>query len=141
VEPTLQDSALAYDCRHLVSTRLEYRDYGVLLAIFFTAAGDASASGQDLAGSLKAGMQRIQEVGGASLGDRTMIDALSPALDALAQDLDASAKAARTGADKTASIVKAKAGRATYVSADKLKGHNDPGAEAVAILLESLVNA
>jgi len=88
VEPTLQDSALAYDCRHLVSTRLEYRDYGVLLAIFFTAAGDASASGQDLAGSLKAGMQRIQEVGGASLGDRTMIDALSPALDALAQDLD-----------------------------------------------------
>lgn len=114
---------------------------GVLLAIFFTAAGDASASGQDLAGSLKAGMQRIQEVGGASLGDRTMIDALSPALDALGQDLNASAKAARKGADKTASIVNAKAGRATYVSADKLKGHNDPGAEAVAILLESLVNA
>ncbi len=113
---------------------------GVLLAIFFTAAGDASASGQDLAGSLKAGMQRIQEVGGASLGDRTMIDALSPALDALGQDLNASAKAARKGADKTASIVNAKAGRATYVSADKLKGHNDPGAEAVAILLESLVN-
>ena len=114
---------------------------GVLLAIFFTAAGDASASGQDLAGSLKAGMLRIQEVGGASLGDRTMIDALSPALDALAQDLSASAKAARKGADKTASIVNAKAGRATYVSADKLKGHNDPGAEAVAILLESLVSA
>ena len=113
---------------------------GVLLAIFFTAAGDASASGQDLAGSLKAGMQRIQEVGGASLGDRTMIDALSPALDALGQDLNASAKAARKGADKTASIVNAKAGRATYVSADILKGHNDPGAEAVAILLESLVN-
>lgn len=114
---------------------------GVLLAIFFTAAGDASASGQDLVGSLKAGMQRIQEVGGASLGDRTMIDALSPALDALATSLSASAKAARTGADQTASIVNAKAGRATYVSADKLKGHNDPGAEAVAILLESLVSS
>ncbi|MBX2885462.1 MAG: dihydroxyacetone kinase subunit DhaK [Granulosicoccus sp.] len=112
---------------------------GVLLAIFFAAAGDASASGEDDVASLKAGMQRIQEVGGAQLGDRTMIDALAPALDALNDGLSSAATAARTGADRTADIVKAKAGRASYVSADKLKGHNDPGAEAVALLLESLV--
>ena len=111
---------------------------GVLLAIFFTAAGDASASGQDMVGSLKAGMSRIQEVGGANPGDRTMIDALLPALDALQDNVAAAAKAARLGADSTADIVEAKAGRATYVSADKLKGHNDPGAEAVAVLLEAL---
>lgn len=111
---------------------------GVLLAIFFTAAGDASASGQDTAGALSAGMERIQQVGGASVGDRTMIDALAPALAVMGDGLPAASIAARKGADGTADIVQAKAGRATYVSADKLKGHNDPGAEAVAILLERI---
>ncbi|MEM7257960.1 MAG: dihydroxyacetone kinase subunit DhaK, partial [Pseudomonadota bacterium] len=111
---------------------------GVLLAIFFAAAGDASASGEDEVGALKAGLQRIQQVGGASAGDRTMIDALAPALDALPKGLAAAASAARQGADHTATIVKAKAGRASYLTEDKLKGHNDPGAEAVALLLESL---
>jgi len=111
---------------------------GVLLAIFFAAAGDASATGQDAAGSLSAGLQRIQQVGGASPGDRTMIDALKPALEALPNGLEAAKNAAREGADFTASIVRAKAGRASYISADKLKGHNDPGAEAIALLLEGL---
>ncbi len=113
---------------------------GVLLAIFFAAAGDASASGADEVGALKAGLERIQQVGGAAPGDRTMIDALTPALDALPDGLPAAAVAARTGADHTATIVKAKAGRASYLTEDKLKGHNDPGAEAVAMLLESLTN-
>ena len=54
---------------------------GVLLAIFFSAAGDASAGGQDMLGALKAGLDRIQQVGGARPGDRTMIDALFPALE------------------------------------------------------------
>lgn len=111
---------------------------GVLLAIFFAAAGDASASGHDAAGSLSAGLERIQQVGGARAGDRTMIDALKPALEALPEGLDAARMAARKGADFTATIVKAKAGRASYISADKLKGHNDPGAQAIALLLEGL---
>jgi ATP-dependent dihydroxyacetone kinase len=111
---------------------------GVLLAIFFTAAGDASASGHDAMASLKAGLARIQQVGGASPGDRTMIDALAPALDALPAGLAAAAKAARAGADQTANIVRAKAGRASYVSESHLAGHNDPGAEAVARLIEGL---
>jgi len=111
---------------------------GVLLAIFFAAAGDASASGHDAVGSLKAGLERIQQVGGAQLGDRTMIDALQPALDALPNGVEAARKAARVGADLTATILQAKAGRASYISADKLEGHNDPGAEAIAKLLEGL---
>jgi dihydroxyacetone kinase len=111
---------------------------GVLLAIFFAAAGDASASGEDALGALKSGLARIQQVGGAQPGDRTMIDALQPAFEALPKGFAAAAKAARAGADFTATITKAKAGRASYISASKLQGHNDPGAEAVARLFEQL---
>jgi len=111
---------------------------GVLLAIFFAAAGDASASGQDPIGALKAGLDRIQEVGGARPGDRTMIDALLPALEALPRGLGAAADAARAGADATANITRARAGRAAYLAEANLAGHNDPGAEAVARLLEEL---
>lgn len=111
---------------------------GVLLAIFFSAVGDALSSGMPNVKALKAGVTRVEEVGGASLGDRTMIDALSPALDALPRGFSAAAKAARQGADLTSKIVKAKAGRATYISEDRLRGHNDPGAEAVALLFEKM---
>ncbi|MEM7693321.1 MAG: dihydroxyacetone kinase subunit DhaK [Pseudomonadota bacterium] len=111
---------------------------GVLLAIYFAAAGDALAGGHDVFGALKAGLQRVEEVGGARPGDRTMIDALAPALDALPQGLPAAAKAARAGADATAKITRARAGRASYLSEASLSGHNDPGAEAVARLLEEL---
>jgi ATP-dependent dihydroxyacetone kinase len=114
---------------------------GVLLAIFFTAAGDASANGQDAVSSLKAGLKRIQEVGGAKLGDRTMIDALEPALEALSLGVKQAALAARKGANFTATILRARAGRASYVSGANLSGHNDPGAEAVARLFEELVRA
>ena len=117
------------------------RSSGVLLAIFFAAAGDASAGGLDAIPALQAGLDRVQQVGGAKPGDRTMVDALKPALDALDQGYAAAARAAREGADRTASILRAKAGRATYVGEDKLAGHNDPGAEAVARLFEMLAKA
>ena len=67
-----------------------------------------------------------------------MIDALAPALAALPDGVGAAAAAARTGADNTATITKAKAGRAAYLPEQNLKGVNDPGAEAVARLFESL---
>ena len=110
---------------------------GVLLAIFFAAAGEA-AEGTALVQALRAGLARIQQVGGAGPGDRTMIDALMPALGALPSGLDAAARAARIGADGTAQITRAGAGRASYVSAAHLEGHNDPGAEAVALLFAHL---
>ncbi|WP_299877056.1 dihydroxyacetone kinase subunit DhaK [uncultured Sulfitobacter sp.] len=111
---------------------------GVILAIFFGAAGDACASGHPVPQALLAGLKRISEVGGAAKGDRTMIDALEPALTALPQGMGAAAAAARAGADATARMGKAKAGRASYVPEENLIGHNDPGAEAVARLFEGL---
>jgi triose/dihydroxyacetone kinase / FAD-AMP lyase (cyclizing) len=111
---------------------------GVLLAIFFAAAGDAASSGLTMRDALLAGLERMQEIGGARLGDRTMVDALHPALLALDGGLPAATAAARKGADLTATMRIAKAGRASYVSADKLGGHADPGAEAVARLFEAL---
>lgn len=110
----------------------------VLLAIFFAAAGDAASSGLPMADALKAGLARMQEIGGARLGDRTMVDALSPALDALGEGIRPAARAARAGADLTATMLKAKAGRAAYINARQLEGHVDPGAEAVARLFEHL---
>ncbi len=112
--------------------------FGVLLAIFFAAAGEASEAGSSVQESLQAGLRRIKEVGGAKLGDRTMIDALEPALNHLDQDMRVAAAAARKGADATASMTKARAGRASYLSAENLCGNNDPGAEAVAVLFEHL---
>jgi dihydroxyacetone kinase len=111
---------------------------GVLLAIFFAAAGDASAGGADTVEALSAGLERIRQVGGAKAGDRTMIDALEPALGALPGGLGEAAAAARAGADQTAQITRAKAGRASYIAEQKLRGHADPGAEAVARLFEGL---
>ncbi len=112
--------------------------FGVLLGIFFTAAGDAASSGLPMREALQAGLRRMQEIGGARPGDRTMVDALAPALDALEESLPDAAKAARAGADRTAHMSKANAGRASYVSARHLVGHADPGAEAVARLFGHL---
>lgn len=88
--------------------------------------------------ALAAGLARMQEIGGASLGDRTMVDALQPALARLEEGLPRAAEAARVGANGTAKMLRAKAGRASYVGAEQLRGHVDPGAEAVARLFERL---
>jgi dihydroxyacetone kinase len=106
---------------------------GVLLSIFFTAAAKAMADKADIAAALLAGLDRMTFYGGAGIGDRTMVDALAPALAALTSgNLAAAAKAAVAGAESTKSMKKAKAGRASYVGEDDLKGVPDPGAVAVA---------
>lgn len=105
---------------------------GVLLSIFFTAAAHATNTGTTLSKALLAGLDRMTFYGGAKIGDRTMVDALEPALKALdARNLDTAATAARHGADATAAMEKAKAGRSAYVGT-KLQGVVDPGAHAVA---------
>jgi ATP-dependent dihydroxyacetone kinase len=114
---------------------------GVILAIYFNAVGDAYINGASINQALQNGLQRVCEVGGANVGDRTMIDALSPALEALGGGLKAAATAARAGADSTSKIHQAKAGRAAYVPAENLRGNNDPGAEAVALVFEALFKA
>ena len=114
---------------------------GVILAIFFSAAGEACARGQAPIAALRFGLSRIKEVGGAKRGDRTLIDALEPALTALDESLEDAATQARQGAEETAFMLKAKAGRAAYVNATQLEGHSDPGAEAVARVFERLVKS
>lgn len=116
---------------------------GVLLATFFTAAGSAFAVKPEWPSAFAAGLQRMQDYGGASVGDRTMIDALAPALAVLNSrgTLADAAAAARTGADGTAALGKAKAGRSAYVPSQNLIGTADPGAEAIARLFERLADA
>lgn len=105
---------------------------GVLLSIFFTAAAQAQSGGASLARALLAGLERMTFYGGARPGDRTMIDALEPALKALdANGLAEAARAARSGAEATAAMDKAKAGRSAYIGG-RLQGVVDPGAHAVA---------
>ena len=111
---------------------------GVLLAIFFSGAGQAAARGLGWQPALAEGLAKLVAYGGARPGDRTMVDALAPAFAALPQGLAAAAEAARAGADATARMAKARAGRSTYVTAAHLDGVPDPGAEAVALLLEGL---
>ena len=84
----------------------------------------------------------MQEIGGARPGDRTMIDALQPALTALADGgIAAAAAAARAGADATAGMTRARAGRSAYLNADQLTGSPDPGAWGVKLVFEALAGA
>ncbi|RWG87898.1 dihydroxyacetone kinase subunit DhaK [Mesorhizobium sp.] len=104
---------------------------GVLLSIFFTAAAQSLKGGAALGKALLAGLDRMTFYGGAKIGDRTMVDSLEPALKALdASGLEAAAKAARHGAEATAAMQKAKAGRSAYVG--RQLDIADPGAFAVA---------
>lgn len=106
---------------------------GVLMSLFFTAAGQALAQRETLPDALMAGLKQMKFYGGAAPGDRTLIDALQPALEALRdKGLAEAIAAAQQGADSTATMQKAKAGRASYVNSDNLNGVPDPGAVAVA---------
>ncbi|MCK0746622.1 dihydroxyacetone kinase subunit DhaK [Chromohalobacter nigrandesensis] len=112
---------------------------GVLLSILFTATATALEQ-RGLIDSLWRGVERMQTYGGARLGDRTLLDALIPALQALQKDasLTDAAQAARQGAEHTATLSRARAGRAAYVPDSALEGVVDPGAEAVARVFETL---
>jgi triose/dihydroxyacetone kinase / FAD-AMP lyase (cyclizing) len=115
---------------------------GVLLAIMLARAGEAYREGAGWIGALADGVSAMQIYGGAARGDRTMLDALIPALDALAagHSVADAAHAARHGANATAAMTRAGAGRSSYLDARSLTGTNDPGAEAVARLFEALVH-
>jgi dihydroxyacetone kinase len=110
---------------------------GVLAAIFFTASARALASGKPPASALLCGLASLQAASGAKLGDRTLVDALAPALDALAHansDLSAAAQAAGRGAQSTATMPRARVGRAQHISG--ILNTVDAGAQAVAWIFE-----
>jgi dihydroxyacetone kinase len=121
---------------------------GVLLSIGVAAAGVALArcpeeASPDWPRALTEGLLRVQEYGGAIEGDRTMLDALVPAVRALeaGEGMPAAARAARAGADRTAGMTLARAGRSSYVPEDALRGVADPGAVAFAAVFEALARA
>ena len=110
-----------------------------------TADPDAGRLG---ATALAAAVAGITQLGKASPGDKTMLDALVPALDALAMEKDASpaldryaraAAAAQAGADATIAII-ARKGRASYLG-ERSAGHRDPGAASSVMLVTSLAEA
>jgi dihydroxyacetone kinase len=100
----------------------------------------------DWAKGFRAGVEALAELGGANRGDRTMLDALLPAIDAfeaslergeaVAVALQAAAAAADAGAAATAAM-RPRLGRASYLG-DRLIGIQDGGARAVAIWLRAL---
>jgi dihydroxyacetone kinase len=107
---------------------------GVLFAIMMARSAEAYRRRQSWIKALSEGLEAMQHYGGAKPGDRTMIDALAPALAALrrGEDLVAAAALARQGADATAGMTRANAGRSSYLDARSLEGTIDPGAEAIA---------
>ncbi|WP_075183023.1 dihydroxyacetone kinase subunit DhaK [Pantoea sp. 1.19] len=113
---------------------------GVLLSIGCSVTGQQLAAGLPLPQALQAGLAQMQYYGGAAPGDRTLIDALDPALRALAagQSLSAAAAAAEAGAVATAQMTRAGAGRSAYLNAAHLAGVVDPGASAVARVFSAL---
>lgn len=82
-----------------------------------------------------AGLVAIQRVGEAQVGDRTLVDALAPAVDAMTEGFDAAARAAEQGADGTATMA-ARMGRASYVG-ERAQGAPDPGAVGIALLFRA----
>ncbi len=114
------------------------------------ALGDADTFGGDqLALALDAAIAGVIELGAAQPGDKTMIDALTPAVQALRDALTAgksleeavraAADAARTGAEATVPM-RARKGRASYLG-ERSIGHQDPGATSAAIIMAAMSRA
>ena len=125
---------------------------GPLYGTLFMQMGQSAAgkSELDLAGftdALDAGVQGVIKRGKAERGDKTMLDALGPALDALKQEsgddvagaLDRAAEAAREGMEATIPLV-ARKGRASYLG-ERSAGHQDPGATSSHLLLKTAAEA
>jgi dihydroxyacetone kinase-like protein len=120
--------------------------YGTFFLRFGTNAGDAtSLSPTELAAALRAGQEGVVARGKPELGDKTMYDAMSPAMDAcdaaLAEGADlgeALARASQAAADgRDATIpMQARKGRASYLG-ERSVGHQDPGATSTALLFQA----
>lgn len=127
---------------------------GPLYGTFFMRCATPLGSGNDvpadsLAGGLRAGLDGVVSRGKAELGDKTMVDAMTPAVDAIEKSLAegqtlpeavrAGAEAARGGRDATTPMV-ARKGRASYLG-ERSKGHQDPGATSTTYLFEALASS
>lgn len=110
--------------------------------------GEDTATPGRLADALQAAVDGVRELGGAALGDKTMVDALLPAAEAftaalgtgagVAEALSAAANAAEEGARATIPL-QARKGRASYLG-ERSKGHQDPGATSTALLIAAMAS-
>src|SRR3954447_12439586 len=99
--------------------------------------------------ALEAARDGVVELGAAAPADKTMVDALTPAVDAMRASLDAgasltdavgaAAQAAEDGARATVPL-QARKGRASYLG-ERSVGHQDPGATSVALVMRALERA
>ncbi|XP_063756899.1 triokinase/FMN cyclase [Eleginops maclovinus] len=127
---------------------------GALYTLFLTAAAGHVTEGQSDAAAwataMHAGTQAMKKYGGADVGDRTMLDALCPAVDELMKlktappggqvaVLQAAVEKASSGAESTRDLT-AMAGRASYIAAERVT-LPDPGAVAVAAILRAVLEA
>jgi dihydroxyacetone kinase-like protein len=124
---------------------------GPLYGTFFLRASSALGEGDGaaLAAALRAGVEGVAARGKAGPGDKTMLDALGPACDALdgvladSRPLDEALRAAAEGAahgrDATIPMI-ARKGRASYLG-ERSAGHQDPGATSATLLMEAAATA
>ncbi len=123
---------------------------GPLYGTFFLQAGMKTAGKMELgledwAAALESALNGVIMRGKAELNDKTMVDALTPAVNALKQAIEAnlpmeqalrlSAEAARQGMEATIPLV-ARKGRASYLG-ERSAGHQDPGATSSYLLLKA----
>jgi dihydroxyacetone kinase-like protein len=119
--------------------------YGTAFLRASSALSDSDeVSAQDAAGALEAALGGIKQRGKAEVGDKTIVDALQPAVEAAkeaapngsaAEVIRAAAQAAKEGAESTVPLT-ARKGRASYLGA-RAEGHQDPGATSTYFLLDA----
>jgi dihydroxyacetone kinase-like protein len=127
---------------------------GPLYGTFFMQMGTTCADKVEMtleewSSAVDAAMSGVIARGKAQLGDKTMIDALSPALESLkesiaqskplVQALEDAATAAEKGCEATIPLV-ARKGRASYLG-ERSAGHQDPGATSMSMLMRAMANA
>ncbi|HEY8868585.1 MAG TPA: dihydroxyacetone kinase subunit DhaL [Candidatus Limnocylindrales bacterium] len=119
--------------------------YGTFFLRLGTALGDANeVDPAHLAAAVRAGLEGVVARGKANLDDKTMVDAMTPAVGALeagassnlSAALVAAAQAAADGRDRVTPLI-ARKGRASYLG-ERSVGHQDPGATSTTILFETL---
>jgi phosphoenolpyruvate---glycerone phosphotransferase subunit DhaL len=125
--------------------------YGTAFLRASTALSDKEeVSAEDAATALEAALGGIKQRGKAEVGDKTIVDALEPAVEAakeaaseaggsVAAVFRAAAEAAMAGAESTVPLT-ARKGRASYLGA-RAQGHQDPGATSTYLLLEAAARA
>ena len=120
---------------------------GFFLALSKASTGKQQLTKQELGEVLTEGLADIQKRGKAQLGDKTMVDALAPALDAYRASADgdvmpalhAAVEQAHKSAEATIPLL-ARKGRASYLG-ERSIGHQDPGATSSWLLLQALASA